>query len=91
MGVGILAIGVLVLIIMQTILRDNGKKNSGKSAKYSNDDSAGFIATSGPDLFQNYTHPHEEDSPNPDGPSNPSGHNLNAGCSHSCVNSSGGQ
>ncbi|MFF2908958.1 hypothetical protein [Paenibacillus sp. NPDC057934] len=88
MGVGILAIGVLVFIIMQTILRDNSKKTSRKSAKYSNNDSAGFIAASEPNLFQDYTRPHEEDRPVHDGSSYPGGHESNDGYSPNNVDSS---
>ncbi|OBZ11705.1 hypothetical protein A8L34_15285 [Bacillus sp. FJAT-27264] len=89
MGVGILAIGVLVFIIMQTILRDNSKKTSRKSAKYSNNDSAGFIAASEPNLFQDYARPHEEERPVHDGSAYPGGHEPNAGYSHNSVDSSG--
>ncbi|NUU60545.1 hypothetical protein [Paenibacillus agri] len=89
MGVGILAIGVLVFIIMQTILRDNSKKTGRKSTKYRNNDTAGFIAASEPNLFQDYTKPHEEDRPDHDDSSYPGSHESNAGYSHSSVDSSG--
>lgn len=94
MGIGILAIAVLVLIVMQTILRDNNKKHRRKTAKYRGDDTAGFIAATGTPWMQDSAHyegdrnldlHHGSHSHTGSG----SGHSWNDSCSHSSTDASG--